>query len=190
MLWRGSLSKLPLYTNASEISSAFASSSGGSGGAIIEHGRLIRNITLDLRLNLASMRQGSDRVSAGLGGRIGCCYRVVAGCERERGNVRADWTCPGSCTCWKIMSCSAPLMARQDRIRRSSVRRMPGDSSGWRRSISSKIATGRRAGASFRSGTTPASKMSSKDQVASVPAAAPSVWAGAGSVQSGNPWRG
>ncbi len=48
---------------------------------------------------------------------------------------------PGSCICRKITSCSAPCSARQDRIRRSSVRRIPGESSGWRRNISSKIAT-------------------------------------------------
>jgi len=48
---------------------------------------------------------------------------------------------PGSCTCRKITSCSAPCRARQARIRRSRVRRTPGDRSGWRRNISSKMDT-------------------------------------------------
>jgi hypothetical protein len=43
---------------------------------------------------------------------------------------------------------------RQARIRRSGVRRIPAPSSGWRRNISSKIATGRTPGAALIIGTT------------------------------------
>ena len=61
---------------------------------------------------------------------------------------------PGGCSWRKMTSRSAPLSARQARMRRSSVRRMPAPISGWRRRISSKMATGRRPGVLFSSGTT------------------------------------
>jgi hypothetical protein len=60
---------------------------------------------------------------------------------------------PGEGSCRKTTSRSAPLSARQVRMRRSKVRRIPAPSSGWRRRISSKIATGRRP-ALFSKGTT------------------------------------
>ena len=47
-------------------------------------------------------------------------------------------------------------------MRRSSVRRAPGDRCGWRRCISSKIATARRPGAAFNIGITSASKKSTR----------------------------
>ena len=52
-----------------------------------------------------------------------------------------------------MTSCSGPFTARQARMRRSSVRRTPGPISGWRRRISSKMATGRMPGAAVSSGT-------------------------------------
>jgi len=48
----------------------------------------------------------------------------------------------------------APFSARQARVRRSSVRRTPVAISGWRRRISSKMATGRRPGTLLSNGTT------------------------------------
>jgi len=53
-----------------------------------------------------------------------------------------------------MTSCSSPGIARQARIRRSSVRLIPAPNSGWRRNISSKIATARTQGAAFNIGTT------------------------------------
>ena len=67
--------------------------------------------------------------------------------------------CPGSCFWRKITSCSGPRSARQARIRRSRVRRIPGSSSGWRRISSSNTPTGRMPGLFSRIGTTSASKM-------------------------------
>src|SRR5437016_2979750 len=46
----------------------------------------------------------------------------------------------GPCSCRKMTSCSGPASARQARMRRSSVRRMPGPISGWRRRISPRTA--------------------------------------------------
>lgn len=66
---------------------------------------------------------------------------------------------PGSWVWRKITSRSGPCSARQARMRRSSVRRMPGLTSGCRRRSSSKIATGREAGEDFNSGTISASKI-------------------------------
>ena len=60
---------------------------------------------------------------------------------------------PGSWTWRKMTSCSGPWRARQARIRRSRVRRIPVPSSGWRRIISSKRATGRSPGAAWSIGT-------------------------------------
>src|SRR5215831_13086662 len=62
-------------------------------------------------------------------------------------------TRPGGCSCRKMTSCSAPFSARQVWMRRSRVRRTPTPISGWRRRISSKMATGRRPGALFNKGT-------------------------------------
>ena len=59
---------------------------------------------------------------------------------------------PGSWTWRKTTSWSGPWMARQARIRRSRVRLTPAPSSGCRRRISSKTATGRSPGAASRIG--------------------------------------
>src|SRR5215469_5735588 len=68
-------------------------------------------------------------------------------------SVKSDSpTRPGGCSCRKMTSCSAPFSARQERMRRSRVRRTPTPISGWRRRISSKMATGRRPGALFNNG--------------------------------------
>ena len=66
---------------------------------------------------------------------------------------------PGSCTCRKITSRSLPFSARHWWIRRSMVRRTPSGRSGCRRSISSKIAIGRKSGAALSMGTISASKI-------------------------------
>lgn len=112
-------------------------------------------------------------------------YRARHGCPRSRnrqaGNDRAGdrvagrhWLTPKAamsvksdrpappelCTWRKKASCSSPWMARQERIRRSSVRRTPLPSSGCRRITSSKMATGRMPGAAFSNGATSASKIS------------------------------
>lgn len=50
---------------------------------------------------------------------------------RCRLSVKSDNPmCPGSWTCRKMTSRSSPRMARHERMRRSSVRRMPAPSSG------------------------------------------------------------
>src|SRR6266581_1173014 len=74
-------------------------------------------------------------------------------------------TRPGGCSCRKMTSRSAPFSARQVRMRRSRVRRMPGPISGWRRRISSKMATGRRPATLFSKATTPLSQPSAREVV-------------------------
>ena len=89
---------------------------------------------------------------------------------------------PGSCTWRKITSCSGPNSARQARMRRSSVRRMPAPSSGWRRRISSKIATGRRPGRRLQERHDLAIPNASQaGRAAAAPAAPSSARAGVGS---------
>jgi hypothetical protein len=62
----------------------------------------------------------------------------------------------------RITSCSGPTSARQVRMRRSRVRRMLGEISGWRRRISSSTAIARMPGADFRIGTISRSQTSAK----------------------------
>ena len=66
---------------------------------------------------------------------------------------------PGSCFCRKMISRSGPCFAFQPRTRRSSVRRTPWCSSGWRRIISSYSATARSPGLASSSGTISPSKI-------------------------------
>ena len=69
---------------------------------------------------------------------------------------------PGGCSWRKITSRSGPFTARQARMRRSSVRRVPAPSSGCRRHSSSKTAIGLSPGAAFSIGTTSLSQTSAK----------------------------
>ena len=62
----------------------------------------------------------------------------------------------------QITSRSAPCSARHWRMRRSSVRRIPGPRSGCRRSSSSRMATGLRPGLAFSIGTTSAANTSAR----------------------------
>jgi hypothetical protein len=61
---------------------------------------------------------------------------------------------PGGWSCRKMTSRWAPFSARQVRMRRSSVRRIPAPISQWRRRISSKMATGRRPAVLLSNATT------------------------------------
>ena len=67
---------------------------------------------------------------------------------------------PGSCVWRNITSRSGPYLARQSRMRRSRVRRIPGSSSGWRRISSWRTPTGRTPALFSSIGTTSESKIS------------------------------